>query len=68
MVLHGVEEDLQDRDKEAEQQPDVDVLDLGSRQDTGQAGQHSSHHQHRLPGNEVQEIKYYLASLLSGLL
>ena len=53
MVLHGVEEDLQDRDEEAEQQPDVDVLDLGSRQDSGQAGQHGSHHQHRLPGNEV---------------
>ena len=68
MVLHGVEEDLQDRDEEAEQQPDVDVLDLGPGQCVGQTGQHCSHNQH---GLTLLSIYYFtfivvLKSSLSG--
>ena len=49
MVLHRVEEDLQDGYEEAEEEPDVHVLDAGRPgQIVSQAGQHGGHHQHRL--------------------
>ena len=48
MILHSVKQYLHHGDEEAEQEPDVDVLDLRPGQCVGQAGQHGRHDQHGL--------------------